>query len=118
MLLIPHFILKILLKNLVTMRFQVVIFISVILPLSLFRNVTSLSKINSITVLFYGVFVLRMLAECIPRILDCNWNGNIRWWRQEGLLNRFCLCIWEDYMSVACLLKRRLRWLTVFFKYV
>ncbi|VDK70837.1 unnamed protein product [Litomosoides sigmodontis] len=66
---------------------MVVIFISVILPLSLFRNVSSLSKISSITVLFYGIFVLRMLAECISRILDRNWSTNIRWWRQEGLLN-------------------------------
>ncbi|CAG9541028.1 unnamed protein product [Cercopithifilaria johnstoni] len=66
---------------------MVVIFLFVILPLSLFRNVTSLSKISSITVLFYGIFVLRMLAECIPRIFDCNWSTDIRWWRQEGLLN-------------------------------
>uniref|UniRef100_A0A158Q6T1 Aa_trans domain-containing protein n=1 Tax=Elaeophora elaphi TaxID=1147741 RepID=A0A158Q6T1_9BILA len=66
---------------------MVVIFLFVILPLSLFRSVTSLSKISSITVLFYGVFVLRMLIECIPRIFDCNWSTDIRWWRQEGLLN-------------------------------
>ncbi|VBB30104.1 unnamed protein product [Acanthocheilonema viteae] len=66
---------------------MVVVFLFVILPLSLFRSVTSLSKISSITVLFYGVFVLRMLAECIPRIFDFSWSTDIRWWRQEGLLN-------------------------------
>ncbi|OZC06910.1 transmembrane amino acid transporter protein [Onchocerca flexuosa] len=66
---------------------MVVIFLFIILPLSLFRSVTSLSRINSITILFYTVFVLRMILECIPRIFDFNWIGNIRWWRQEGLLN-------------------------------
>ncbi|VIO95145.1 Transmembrane amino acid transporter protein [Brugia malayi] len=65
---------------------MVVIFLFVILPLSLFRSVTSLSKINSVTVFFYGLFVLRMLVECIPRIFNCNWSTDIRWWRQEGLL--------------------------------
>ncbi|MCP9259983.1 hypothetical protein DINM_003182 [Dirofilaria immitis] len=66
---------------------MVVVFLFVILPLSLFRSVTSLSRINSVTVFFYGVFVLRMLVECIPRIFDFNWSTDIRWWRQEGLLN-------------------------------
>uniref|UniRef100_A0AAF5Q1A0 Amino acid transporter transmembrane domain-containing protein n=2 Tax=Wuchereria bancrofti TaxID=6293 RepID=A0AAF5Q1A0_WUCBA len=68
------------------LRILVVIFLFVILPLSLFRSVTSLSKISSVTVFFYGIFVLRMLVECIPRIFDCNWSTDIRWWRQEGLL--------------------------------
>lgn len=79
------------------LKFQVVIFLFVILPLSLFRSVTSLSRISSITVFFYGVFVLRMLIECIPRIFDCNWSTDIRWWRQEGLLNRLFVCVFIHY---------------------
>ncbi|EJD74177.1 hypothetical protein LOAG_18469 [Loa loa] len=66
---------------------MVVIFLFVILPLSLFRSVVSLSRISSITIFFYGIFVLRMLIECIPRIFDSNWSTDIRWWRQEGVLN-------------------------------
>uniref|UniRef100_A0A915PKD4 Amino acid transporter transmembrane domain-containing protein n=1 Tax=Setaria digitata TaxID=48799 RepID=A0A915PKD4_9BILA len=66
---------------------MVVVFLFVILPLSLFRSVASLSRISSVTVFFYGIFVLRMLLECIPRIFDCNWSTDIYWWRQDGLLN-------------------------------
>ncbi|VDM96535.1 unnamed protein product [Thelazia callipaeda] len=68
---------------------MVLVVIFVVLPLSLFRSINSLSGISSITVFFYGIFVLRMLIECFPRIFDSKWSTNIYWWRHEGLLNSF-----------------------------
>ncbi|VDN36054.1 unnamed protein product [Gongylonema pulchrum] len=65
---------------------MVLVFLFVILPLSLFRNLSSLSGISSVTVFFYFIFVLRMLIECIPRIFDGKWSADVYWWRQEGLL--------------------------------
>ncbi|VDN39854.1 unnamed protein product [Gongylonema pulchrum] len=67
---------------------EVLVFLFVILPLSLFRNLSSLSGISSVTVFFYFIFVLRMLIECIPRIFDGKWSADVHWWRQEGLLTR------------------------------
>uniref|UniRef100_A0A0M3HWH1 Aa_trans domain-containing protein n=2 Tax=Ascaris TaxID=6251 RepID=A0A0M3HWH1_ASCLU len=66
---------------------MVFVFLFVILPLSLVKNLDSLSVISSVTVFFYFLFVIRMLKECIPRIFDGKWSLDVYWWRQEGLLN-------------------------------
>ncbi|VDM42660.1 unnamed protein product [Toxocara canis] len=66
---------------------MVFVFLFVCLPLSLIRNLDSLSVISSVTVFFYFLFVIRMLMECIPRIFDGRWSLDVYWWRQEGLLN-------------------------------
>ncbi|KAK0425521.1 hypothetical protein QR680_009243 [Steinernema hermaphroditum] len=65
---------------------MVVVVLCVIVPLSLVRNLDSLSVVSSITVVFYFCFVGKMLLNCLPRIFDERWTQDVVWWRTEGLL--------------------------------
>uniref|UniRef100_A0A0N5AK22 Aa_trans domain-containing protein n=1 Tax=Syphacia muris TaxID=451379 RepID=A0A0N5AK22_9BILA len=73
-----------------TQRLRVLVMVFVLLfiifPLSTIRNLDSLSIVSYVTVMFYGIFVIRMLIESIPRLFDGKWALNVYWWRQEGVL--------------------------------
>ncbi|MFH4982724.1 hypothetical protein AB6A40_009433 [Gnathostoma spinigerum] len=92
------------------LRVLLMVFISLffILPLSLVRSLDSLSVVNSISVLFYFIFVMRMLLESAPRIFDGKWSQDVYWWRPEGVLGRCfffiliaCFVLPEFFYSIA-----------------
>uniref|UniRef100_A0A1I7ZLP7 Aa_trans domain-containing protein n=1 Tax=Steinernema glaseri TaxID=37863 RepID=A0A1I7ZLP7_9BILA len=65
---------------------MIVVVLCVVVPLSLLRNLDSLSVVSSVTVVFYFCFVAKMLLNCLPRIFDERWTQDIVWWRTEGVL--------------------------------
>lgn len=73
----------------------------IILPLSTVRNVDSLSVVSYVTVVFYCIFVMRMLFESIPRLFDGKWALDVYWWRQEGILTR-CLKLLRFLLNRLC----------------
>uniref|UniRef100_A0A914W1G6 Amino acid transporter transmembrane domain-containing protein n=1 Tax=Plectus sambesii TaxID=2011161 RepID=A0A914W1G6_9BILA len=86
----PHVVADYLELDAPTERMRILVILAVamffILPLSLLRNVDSLSAISSMAILFYGIFVIRLLAECLPQFMTMQWIYEVNWWRTEGVL--------------------------------
>ncbi|TKR93825.1 hypothetical protein L596_008207 [Steinernema carpocapsae] len=77
---------------------MIIVVLCVVVPLSLIRNLDSMSVVSSITVVFYFCFVGRMLINCLPRIFDERWTQDVVWWRTEGILP----CVPIIAMALSC----------------
>ncbi len=84
----PHIIADFFGITMVTVRLRIFVMILigmwVILPLSLLRNMDSLSSVSSLAILFYGFFIVRMFLECLPNLLDGVWFHEVMY---HGLFN-------------------------------
>lgn len=65
-------------KETVRIVFMAVVALFIILPLSLLKNLGSLSRISSLAILFYGFLVLRIFVQSLPSLLSTNWWGEVR----------------------------------------
>lgn len=65
-------------KETVRILFMSSIAVFIILPLSLLKNLGSLSRISSLAILFYGFLVVRIFVQSLPSLLSTNWWGEVR----------------------------------------
>ncbi|KAK6009528.1 hypothetical protein OSTOST_25535, partial [Ostertagia ostertagi] len=64
---------------------MVVVLLLVIFPLCLIKDLEKFSVISSFAVLFYAIFVIRMVLEALPALWDGAWSMHVTWWRPSGL---------------------------------
>ncbi|CAI4227661.1 unnamed protein product [Auanema sp. JU1783] len=76
----------------------IVIMLFVVFPLCWIKDLETFSVLSSAAVLFYAVFVVRMLGEALPVLYDGKWSMNVVWWRPEGFLK----CLPIIAMALSC----------------
>ncbi|XP_028395568.1 putative sodium-coupled neutral amino acid transporter 10 [Dendronephthya gigantea] len=69
----------------------VAIGVCVVLPLSLVKDITSLSNASNVAIGIYTIFVLQLFLSTLPRILYGDWVGEVNIWKPDGVLQ--CLPI-------------------------
>ncbi|CAH0381910.1 unnamed protein product [Bemisia tabaci] len=69
----------------------------IILPLGLVRDIDSLSSICTLSIGFYIILVLKIIAEATPPIFDSSWADKVNYWRPAGILQ--CLPIFSSALS-------------------
>ncbi|CAB3993822.1 Hypothetical predicted protein [Paramuricea clavata] len=69
----------------------VAIGVCVVLPLSLVKDITSLSSASNVAIGIYSIFVLQLLFSTLPRILSGDWLDGANFWKPDGVLQ--CLPI-------------------------
>ncbi|ETN86213.1 transmembrane amino acid transporter protein [Necator americanus] len=77
---------------------MVVVMLLVIFPLCLIKDLGKFSVISSFAVLFYAIFVVRMILEAVPSLWDGKWSIHVVWWRPEGFLT----CLPIVCMAMSC----------------
>uniref|UniRef100_A0A0K0CUZ5 Aa_trans domain-containing protein n=1 Tax=Angiostrongylus cantonensis TaxID=6313 RepID=A0A0K0CUZ5_ANGCA len=77
---------------------MVVVLLLVIFPLSLIKDLETFSVISSFAILFYAVFLIRMILEALPTLWVGEWSIHVFWWRPAGFLT--CLPIVS--MALSC----------------
>uniref|UniRef100_A0A183GL84 Aa_trans domain-containing protein n=1 Tax=Heligmosomoides polygyrus TaxID=6339 RepID=A0A183GL84_HELPZ len=77
---------------------MVVVLLLVIFPLCLIKDLEKFSVISSFAVLFYAIFVIRMILEALPVLWSGNWSMHVIWWRPSGFLT----CLPIVCMALAC----------------
>ncbi|KAK5972493.1 hypothetical protein GCK32_002273 [Trichostrongylus colubriformis] len=77
---------------------MVVVLLLVIFPLCLIKDLEKFSIISSFAVLFYAVFVVRMILEALPALWDGAWSMHAVWWRPSGFLT----CLPIVCMALSC----------------
>ncbi|XGW23918.1 hypothetical protein V3C99_005823 [Haemonchus contortus] len=77
---------------------MVVVLLLVIFPLCLIKDLEKFSVISSFAVLFYAIFVVRMVLEALPALWDGAWSMNVVWWRPSGFLT----CLPIVCMALSC----------------
>ncbi|VDM61874.1 unnamed protein product, partial [Angiostrongylus costaricensis] len=68
---------------------MVVVLLLVIFPLSLIKDLETFSVISSFAILFYAIFVIRMILEALPTLWVGEWSIHVYWWRPAGFLTCF-----------------------------
>lgn len=76
----------------------VAIGVCVVLPLSLVKDITSLSSASNVAIGIYSIFVLQLLFSTLPRILSGDWLDRANFWKPDGVLQ--CLPIFA--ISFLC----------------
>ncbi|XP_014668630.1 PREDICTED: putative sodium-coupled neutral amino acid transporter 10 [Priapulus caudatus] len=69
-----------------------------ILPLCLLREIASLSHFNAMSMLFYCIFVGKIVFESLPMLLSSKWLLHANLWRPAGVFR--CLPIFA--MALSC----------------
>ncbi|KAJ1363885.1 hypothetical protein KIN20_023844 [Parelaphostrongylus tenuis] len=77
---------------------MVIVLLLVIFPLSLIKDLEKFSVISSFAMLFYAVFVVRMILEALPTLWEGEWSINVVWWRPAGFLT----CLPIVCMALSC----------------
>lgn len=70
----------------------------VILPLCMLRDLGSLSSFNAMSMLFYVIFVLKIIFESLPMVMTKQWMLYADFWRPAGVLQ----CLPIIAMSLSC----------------
>ncbi|XP_043198617.1 putative sodium-coupled neutral amino acid transporter 10 [Amphibalanus amphitrite] len=58
----------------------------IVLPLSLLRNTDSLASISAISITFYVLLVLKIVADSWSHIVSGSWQAEVELWRPAGVL--------------------------------
>ncbi|WKX87967.1 hypothetical protein Q1695_007962 [Nippostrongylus brasiliensis] len=77
---------------------MVVVLLLVIFPLCLIKDLEKFSVISSFAILFYALFVVRMILESLPSLFDGKWSMHVVWWHPSGFLT----CLPIVCMALSC----------------
>ncbi|XP_031570569.1 putative sodium-coupled neutral amino acid transporter 10 [Actinia tenebrosa] len=77
---------------------MIVLALCIGLPLSLMRDISSLSSISATSLGFYATFVLYVMFSSLPHLLEGTWTKHLNFWRPAGLLQ--CLPIFS--LAFSC----------------
>ena len=69
----------------------VTIGICIVFPLSLVKDITSLSSASNVAIGIYTFFVLQLFFSTLPQIVSADWINGVNFWKPDGVLQ--CLPI-------------------------
>ncbi|UYV76341.1 SLC38A10 [Cordylochernes scorpioides] len=87
-------------ENTPSLRAELLIILGLLvaLPLGMLRKVQSLESLSAVSLVFYGLLILKSFLEAAPHLASGRWWNEVEWWRPQGFLP--CLPIFS--LALSC----------------